>query len=121
VLSELALRLSGAAIDDPVIAAVGLRTTDPDTGSAPVGPAEEAELGALAERVQAWLRERLGLHPDEELDWLWRRRVSIVAEPGWIEAEFSLDDVDIRIRAAGLDLDPGFVWWLGAVVSYRYV
>ena len=30
-------------------------------------------------------------------------------------------DVDIDVRIAGLDIDPGFVWWLGAVVGFRYV
>jgi hypothetical protein len=29
--------------------------------------------------------------------------------------------VDTGVRLAGLDLDPGFVWWLGAVVRFRYV
>jgi hypothetical protein len=28
--------------------------------------------------------------------------------------------VDLRIRWAGLDLDPGWLPWLGRVVSFRY-
>jgi len=31
-----------------------------------------------------------------------------------------LNDVDTQIRRAGLDLDPGFVPWLGKVVKIRY-
>jgi hypothetical protein len=31
-----------------------------------------------------------------------------------------LDSVDLDIRRAGLDLDPGWVPWLGVVVRYRY-
>jgi hypothetical protein len=32
----------------------------------------------------------------------------------------SLDDVDLDVRRAGLDGDPGWVWWLGQVVRFVY-
>ena len=44
----------------------------------------------------------------------------IVQDPGWIEFRLRLADVDLDVRRAGLDLDPGFVPWLGAVVVIRY-
>jgi hypothetical protein len=31
-----------------------------------------------------------------------------------------LDEVDLDVRRAGLDLDPGWVPWLGTVVRYVY-
>ena len=77
-------------------------------------------MPVLAEQVRDRLREALALEPDDDLRWLWHRPARIAAEPGWMEATFALADVDTRVRAAGLDLDPGFVWWLGAVVRYRY-
>jgi len=49
-----------------------------------------------------------------------RRRARIVADPGWIEVHLSLDDVDLDLRRAGLDLDPGWLPWLGAVVRFVY-
>jgi hypothetical protein len=48
------------------------------------------------------------------------RPAQIVAEPGWIEARFSLDDVSLDIRRAGLDLDPQWVPWLGIVLRFVY-
>jgi hypothetical protein len=32
-----------------------------------------------------------------------------------------LDTVDVQVRRAGLDIDPGWVSWLGTVVRFCYV
>jgi hypothetical protein len=40
--------------------------------------------------------------------------------PGWVEAHLPLDGVDVAVRRAGLDVDPGWVPWLGTVVMFRY-
>ena len=50
-----------------------------------------------------------------------RRPGSVLARPGWIEVRLPAEQVDLQVRRAGLDLDPGWVPWLGAVVRYRYV
>jgi hypothetical protein len=44
----------------------------------------------------------------------------IVADPGWLEVRLNVDDVDLMVRRAGLDLDPGWLDWLGTVVVFRY-
>jgi hypothetical protein len=119
IASSLGQRLAGAAPDDPAIAVLA-GPQDPDDPPSPATTAEAAALATLTDRIEAWLQARMGVDPAENLDWLWRRRVTVVAEPGWIEAVFALDDVDTRVRRVGLDLDPGFVWWLGAVVRFRY-
>lgn len=49
-----------------------------------------------------------------------RRYARLLIDSGWLELVFSLDRVDTEIRRAGLDLDPGFVPWLGKVVKIRY-
>jgi hypothetical protein len=49
-----------------------------------------------------------------------RRATTIVAEPGWIEAHLRLDEVDLAVRRAGIDRDPGFVPCLGMVVRFVY-
>ncbi|GAA0460755.1 hypothetical protein Ade02nite_15100 [Paractinoplanes deccanensis] len=118
VVAWVAARLGGVGADDP---AVHLLAGSPAEPLAAPRPDEDAALAAVATRVEEWLRPLLRLEPGDDLGWLWRRTARIDAQPGWAEITFALDDVDTRVRAAGLDLDPGFVWWLGSVVRYRYV
>lgn len=64
----------------------------------------------------------------------WLRRnahlglAEVVVRPGRITATrthidvfFDLAQADIRVRRAGLDIDPGWVAWLGRVVHFHYV
>jgi hypothetical protein len=37
-----------------------------------------------------------------------------------IDAVFDHRHADIRVRKAGLDLDPGWIPWFGRVVSFHY-
>ena len=55
------------------------------------------------------------------------RTAEIVTRTGFIRTTPSSMDitlpmsaVDVRIRRAGLDLDPGFVPWFGRVVHFHY-
>ena len=48
------------------------------------------------------------------------RRARITADPGWIDVHFALRDVSLDLRRAALDLDPGFLPWLGVVLRVRY-
>ena len=50
-----------------------------------------------------------------------RRHAVIHADPGWIDVDLRLDEVSVDVRRAGLDLDPGYLPWLGCVVRFRYV
>jgi hypothetical protein len=117
VLARLCGRLTTVPPTDPVVLAL--------TGIDPTKPpaARDDELDVLVEeRIRSWTHTRLQLDPaDDNLDWVWRRRAGIEISPGCIEAEFSHDDVDLRIRRALLDADPGWLWWRGAVLRYRYV
>ena len=45
----------------------------------------------------------------------------IVCDPGWTDVVLDLSEVDTEIRRAGLDLDLGYLRWLGCVVRFRYV
>jgi|GEM_PF-3279059 len=49
-----------------------------------------------------------------------QRRARIEIDGPWLELVLDLDQVDTDIRRAALDLDPGFVPWLGKVVKIRY-
>jgi hypothetical protein len=54
------------------------------------------------------------------LDRICRRRARVVADPGWIEVHLSLDEMSTDLRKAGLDLDPGYIQWLGVVIKFFY-
>jgi hypothetical protein len=123
VLARVLAAAAAVEPDDPaVLAAAGWRSAGPtDALAAPLLPEHEEQVAAHARRLRAWVASRLGDEPDADLAWVWARRAAIDAQPGWVEATFALDDVDLRLRVAGLDLDPGVVWWQGGVVRFRYV
>jgi hypothetical protein len=82
-----------------------------------------APLATVTPEIVAW---RAGMRG-------WCRRyvgmtlADLIARPGafaltrtHLDIFFSHDQSDIRIRRAGLDLDPGWVPWLGRVVLFHY-
>jgi hypothetical protein len=121
--------IAPVAPDDP--ARLLLAGLPPDGARAVVNEPSptDAESVALAGLADAWARaaaERL-VAAGAELDgtaavaWLARRPGTVAGRAGWLEVRLSVDTVDIAIRRAGLDIDPGWVPWLGTVVRYRYV
>ncbi|MBK5224420.1 MAG: hypothetical protein JJE52_16415 [Acidimicrobiia bacterium] len=117
---------TGVAADDAavLVAAGAPPAPELDRLHAALDEATIGRIDGMARRLDAWVRERLDRSGDSgsgDLAWVWRRHATIEVEPGWIDATFALTDVDIRLRVAGLDLDPGYVWWLGQVVRFRHV
>jgi hypothetical protein len=94
----------------------------------PADPGEAEELAAIA---ADWIQVTAArLEPDlpptgsaaaDLIGRMVRRPGRVLARRGWVEVELSADRVDVSVRRAGLDLDPGWVPWLGVVVGYRYV
>ena len=122
-LHALALRLwPMAAGDAAALAFCGL-----PPGAAPPTPLllnapQEAALVQARRCVLRHLAQRL---PEDEtearaLGRVVPRRARITADPGWIDVHFSLRGVSTELRRAALDLDPGFLPWLGLVLRYRY-
>lgn len=117
----------GLSRADPAVAAfAGVDPRDrPQWESGPaVTDEERVAVHAIAERWAAVTAEALAEEDREPLvavTLLMRRRGRISYQPGWIEIELYLDQVDVAVRRAGLDLDPGWVPWLGAVVRFVYV
>lgn len=66
--------------------------------------------------AQRWLAAYAGITPG-----------GLIRRPGYIahtrthlDVYFSLREADIRVRRAGLDLDPGWLPWYGRVVLFHY-
>ena len=79
---------------------------------------------ALRLEVLQGLRDRLARYDIPEarqLDFVCSREADILADPGWLEVQFSLEGVSTEIRATALDLDLGWVPWLGMVIRFVYV
>jgi hypothetical protein len=124
-LHQLALTLVPAEPDDSAaLAFAGLlpRDVPPTRGETAPNESERATLDAFAARIAEKLKERLeDPAPPDILLWsVCRRNAEIVADPGWIDVHLSLSDVSTQIRRAGLDLDPGYLPWLGVVVKFIY-
>ena len=76
---------------------------------------EQQLIDAFAAEVENALAEFFpeSMHVTEQLaKFVCRRPAHIVADPGWIEARFSLQDVSVEIRRTGLDIDPDYLPWL---------
>jgi hypothetical protein len=114
LLAFIAERL-GAPATDPARVIFAPPTT------LPLAPHEEKDLGLLLRGLRTvarlWCRRhaRLGLHD------LIRRPAHITATRTHIDILFDIQQVDLRVRSAGLDVDPGWVPWLGRVVRFHYL
>jgi hypothetical protein len=128
-LQQLARRLVPASRDDPaVLAFAGLRDR-PSSPDDPVSPDELAAVedvalmwaAATARRLAAVERCALPGDPYSAVTAVALRPAVITGDPGWLEIRLFLKDIDLEVRKAGLDVDPGWVDWLGTVVRFRYV
>jgi len=126
VLHRLALALAPIEPDDPAALAFAGLGPDAEPPSIREEEATEAELAAvdgLRSRMVAALRQRLERPEDPEelpLVQFCRRRAEVVADPGWIEIRLALDEASTEVRRAGLDLEPGWLPWLGVVMRLVY-
>ena len=126
-LYHLGRRLVPARPEDPVLFAF--------SGTAPTAhpPRPEPDpraVEALDRHTLRWARataRRLG-EPGEDSDadglevviQIVARPGALSVWPGWVEVHLPLDGIDVAVRRAGLDVDPGWVPWLGIVVTFRY-
>ena len=112
---QLLLRLAselGMAGTDPVLDALD------SEGLAPA--AEPSVLKSLSRHWSQGLRrwsQRPGALPLGELV---RRSGTVVSSRTHLDIGFDLRQAEIRVRRLGLDLDPGWVPWLGRVVQFHY-
>jgi hypothetical protein len=111
LLATIATRM-GAGPHDPV-----LRALMPDeTAGAESATRDAPELEAWRVGLDRWLRRKARIGLAETV----RRRGWIIADAERISVRFRLDDADIRLRRRALDIDPGWVPWLGLSIHYVY-
>jgi hypothetical protein len=82
--------------------------------------AELAQQPPLAAMAQ-WLRLGAGRYGDEV--WqagTWQIPARLIATASHIDLHFRLNDASLAVRRVGLDLDPGWLPWLGKIVSFHY-
>jgi hypothetical protein len=109
ILRAIARRVRTPA-DDALLDALAAADDERDP------PAESPLARFWITAVRRWCRRtaRIGLHT------LVRRPALIAHSPTHIDLTFDLRTADVRLRRAGLDLDPGWVPWLGRVVLFHY-
>lgn len=71
---------------------------------------------AVWRTLRVWLRREAGIGPAHLLV----RRAGLRWDATHIDLHFALNDADLRIRRAGLDQSPGWLPWLGRVVSVHF-
>lgn len=121
-LHALALRLGAPGPRDAAALAFGALPLQRDPPPAWEPPATQTEvLDRCRERLLDHLAGRLPQWPaSQRLARLLWRDARITVEPGWIDVRFALSDVSTELRRAALDLDPGFLPWLGVVLRFLY-
>jgi hypothetical protein len=67
--------------------------------------------------LDRWLRCYARLELGEVI----ARPGALAATPTHVTIAFPLRAIDLRVRTSGLDIDPGWVPWLGRVVRFAYV
>jgi hypothetical protein len=115
--------------DDPALAAfAGLDPGEASPWFTSLAPPTRAERAALARIADRWAQalddvvSAAGRHPGAaSIPRIAARHGTVVFRRGWIEVQLPMDEVDVDVRVIGLDLDPGWVPWLGHVLQYRYV
>ncbi|MDI1476562.1 hypothetical protein [Polyangium sp. y55x31] len=110
-------RRFGAPAEDAALLALGGDRVDASFEDPALGEEVERLVRELLLEARRFCRRnlRLGLR-------------DVVCRPGrigstrtHIDVVFDLEAADIRVRRTGLDLDPGWVPWLGRVVRYHYL
>ena len=73
-------------------------------------------INALRLMAGSWLRHNCGV----SLRMLVKRPGRIALTATHWDVIFDIDQTDLRLRRVALDTDPGWVPWLGRVVTYFY-
>jgi hypothetical protein len=95
---------------------LGLRHRAAETAAKPAADLIAAVAGAWLAATRRWLRRRARIGLSD----LVLRPATLALTPTHADVHFDLAHADLRVRRAGLDLDPGWVPWLGRVLRFHY-
>ncbi|APV49327.1 hypothetical protein BWI17_06310 [Betaproteobacteria bacterium GR16-43] len=118
-LHRLAVAHFGVPREDPAVRAFCGGEDVPDAPD----PVVEALALSGARAMSALLRERLPAAPEDDpglVERICRRRGTLTFAPGWIALHLAADNAEADLRRAALDLDPGWIPWLGCVMRFHY-
>lgn len=107
LLLHVGLRF-GLDARDPLLLSLG--TLLPDT------PAPEAAFTPWVAALRRACRDKCSMNLHAVID----RPGQLHRTPAHLDLVFDPAQADLRLRRAGLDLDPGWVPWLGLVVRYHF-
>jgi hypothetical protein len=99
---------------------LGVRPEDPLTTAFPWLSDQDA-LDPRLLQWQASVRRWCRRHARFGLEALVRRRGRVHISRTHLDVCFDLSQVDVRVRRLALDVDPGWVPWLGRVVRFHYL
>jgi hypothetical protein len=102
--------LTGPEVWRPFVARVGRGAGRPPR------PATEILLASWTVVMRRWCRRHVGIG----LHTLVVRPARVTSTRTHIDVYFDLSQVDMRVRRAALDVDPGWLPWLGRVVQFHY-
>jgi len=103
---ELLLRHGRIAADDPMFAALALTSEN--------RPPPQLGRWLLATNRLALRSAQLSLRG------LVNRPARVSVSATHVDVFFRNNEADVRVRRAGLDVDPGWVPWLGRVIAYHF-
>jgi hypothetical protein len=83
-------------------------------------PPRRAAMYSAADAWTAAVRRWCRRHARQGLIALIRRPARVHVSRTHIDVDFRLSQADVRIRRLALDVDPGWVPWLGRVVQFSY-
>ena len=81
---------------------------------------EYSGLNAIENTIQLLISRYLFRYAGIGLRSLFNRNGRIACSRTHLDIIFGFDQLDIRIRKAGLDINPGWVGWLGKVIQFHY-
>ena len=115
LLSQVAIQF-GIPEGDPIRQALTDQSTNSFFGH--IDPLAEItpDIMAWISAMRFWCRRYVGMNLTEIID----RPGAFTLTRTHLDIFFHHDQADIRIRRSGLDLDPGWVPWLGRVVLFHY-
>jgi hypothetical protein len=87
----------------------------------PLPPAAAREAQARALRELGLARRWLHRHARLGVVSLVRRPACLSLTSTHIDVRFPLAGADLRVRRAGLDLDPGWLPWFGRVLAFQFI